>query len=130
MAAGARVDLTLVEPRPERVHGGGAARVRPHVEGRDGAVPRVEAEEPVPEGRQTDGADLARAGEHGVDAGGGRLEQPSRVVLDAAVRRRPGLVGRPVLDAVGAGAVGAVDARAGRRGADVEGEDHRMESLS
>ncbi|PYN06141.1 MAG: hypothetical protein DME06_18850 [Candidatus Rokuibacteriota bacterium] len=124
------MDLALVEPRPERVDRAGAARVRPHVDGCDGAVPRVEAEEPVPEGREADGADLARAGEHGVDAGGGRLEQPGRVVLDAAVGRRPGLVGRPVLDARGAGAVGAVEARASRRGADVEGEDHRVESLA
>jgi hypothetical protein len=35
-----------------------------------------------------------------------------------------------VLDPVGAGAVGTVEARAGRRGADVEGEDHWTESLS
>src|SRR5207253_3762510 len=63
VAAGARVDLAFVEPRPERFDRAGAARVRPHVDGRHGAVPRVEAEEPMPEGREADGADLARARE-------------------------------------------------------------------
>src|SRR5438445_799671 len=125
VAAGAGVDGSVVERGAQELGLRDAARVRPHVDRRRGTAAAVEAEEPVPEGRDADRPDgglVAR--EHAVETRGDGLEQPGGVVLDAAVPRDGGLVrdlAEPPRDGP---ARGVVEARAGGGGPDVERDDH------
>src|SRR5437867_4152757 len=125
VAAGASVDGRIVERAAQELGLRHAAGVRPHVDRRRGMAAAVEAEEPVPEGRDTDRPDGSLVPrKRAVEARRDGLEQPGRVVLDAAVPRDGGLV-RDLTEPPWDGpARGVVEARTGGRGPDVEGDDH------
>jgi hypothetical protein len=126
VAARTRVHRFVVERRAKHLGLGEAPSIGPHIDGRDGMPARVEAEEPMPECRHTDPTGLLGRpiGVDRVQACDDRLQQPVRVVLDAAVRSEP----RGVLHLVGAPCdrpTFAVVKRGPRgRGPDVERDDH------
>ena len=124
MAAGAVVNGIFIKALAEVVRGAVAACVGPRVDGSDRAAPGIESEQTVPEGADPDGADLARAAQHGVDRGDRGLEQAHRIVLDASARDRQRLAENLVPDTLDPGADGVIESRARRRGTDVEGDDH------
>src|SRR5262249_12698667 len=105
---------------------GGAARGGPHIYGREGMPAPAEAEKPMPERRHPDPARLfgRPVRVNRVKTLYHRLQQPVRVVLDAAVAGEPGAVlhlmgascDRPTLAVVKRGPRG--------RGPDVERDDH------
>ncbi len=89
MTAGSLVQGRVVEGPAQERGIGRAARVGPGEDRRDRPPGGVEAEQPVPEGRDADGPDVVVAGGAGdrVEARRHGLEQHGRVVLDAAVVR-------------------------------------------
>ena len=96
------VEGRVVEGAAEQCGVGRATGVGPGENRRDRPPGGVEAEQPVPEGRDADRLDVVVPGGAGdrVEAGRDRIEQHARVVLGAAVVGERGLVG-DLMEALG-----------------------------
>ena len=126
MAAGPSVDGLVVQGRAKHLGLGGATRVGPRIYGRDRMAAGIEAEEAMPECRDTDRARVLGRPIRmdGVQTPDDRLQEVVGIVLYSAIPGQPGRV----LNLVGAPGdwptVTVIERRAHGRGPDVERDDH------
>ena len=125
-AAGAVVDLVVVQLRLQHGDIQGRARVAVHQDGRRWRSRRVNAHERMPEARDADRVDRPRrVAERLVKAGERQLQQGDGLDLDAAVRRRDELDFALRLAPLDAVTPLIEKERAHRRGSDVERKHQR-----
>ena len=126
MAASPSVDGLVVQSRAKHLGLRGAARVGPHIDGCDRMAAGIEAEEAMPECRDTDRASILGwpVRVNGVQARDDRLQQLARVVLDPAVSGQPGRVVHLVGASRDRPTMAVIERRTRGRGPDVERDDH------
>jgi len=101
MAAGPSVDGLVVQGRAKHLGLGGATRVRPHIYGRDRMAAGIEAEEAMPECRDSNRARVLGRPVRmdGVQTRDDRLQKAVGIVLNSAISGQRGrvlhLVGAP-----------------------------------